>query len=535
MFSTFFYSTFPTHIYLLFVYSLSLSLALNGHEIAWVRCIMLRLTLAITAWLALGLPLYYFTLNVDRAQLDYAVLEKYDELAKSSIGAAIKIGVWCEDIPDLAPATQYFLNKNLWKWPSLDLQNSNLLYTPSFIVENECSAETELCVHAQYGDSDTVKFSSNSNELEVTFGDETMANARIPELVAVLLFNNVYNQVLSNEGIGNSLAGGEKLPAVTINYSPSLHLTFSLFSEGGEIIHWPAKQAIVRHLQALFDELSSEVVQLSVDTQTALYAKPQFELQDRQLKRSELTNFVDFAEWPLASLSQEPTLQFVLYVPSEPLDVLDSKTNSFIIPQWGGVVIMPPLGDEHKLTIHELEHTMVVCARQLLVLLGMREPTREDHNGKPPLEVRLADLARKNSIRGLKEAAASVGSLQRLAASMPDIPIPKKVSARVNEAIEAIENGLRALDAANLKDAREYAAQAYTAAERAFFNKDMVAQAYFPDEHKLAVYMPLIGPMLVVVLGGWMRTIKELKQKKKTETTEEKKEEKIEEKTEEKK
>lgn len=492
---------------------------------------MLRLTLAITAWLALGLPLWYFTLNVDRAQLDYTVLEKYDELAQSSINASLRIGVWCEDIPDLATATQYFLNKNLWEWPSLDLNSTNLLYSPSFIVDDECSPETELCVHAKYGKDDTVQLSSDFSKLEVTFGDETMDSGKIPQLIAVLLFENAYKQILNNENLGNSLVGGDQLPAVTINYSPSLHLTFSLFSEGGEIINWPANQAIVRHLQALLDQLDSDVVQLSVDTQTALYAKPQIDLQDRKLKRNELTNFVDFAEWPLASLSQEPTLQFVLYVPSEPLDVVDSKSNSFIIPQWGGVVILPPLGDQYELSTHELENTMVVCARQLLVLLGMRETKYEERNSDASLEVRLADLGRKNSIRGLKAAAASVGSLQRLAASMPDIPIPKDVSARVNEAIEAIDNGLRALDAADLKSARKYAAQAFTAAERAFFNKDMVAQAYFPDEHKLAVYMPLIGPMVVVVLGGWMRTIKTLKQQKSAKKGEKKEDEDKNEKT----
>jgi len=37
-------------------------------------------------------------------------------------------------------------------------------------------------------------------------------------------------------------------------------------------------------------------------------------------------------------------------------------------------------------------------------------------------------------------------------------------------------------------------------AERGFFEKSMVGQVYFPDEHKIAVYLPLLGPVGVPLL-----------------------------------
>jgi phosphatidylinositol glycan class S len=45
-------------------------------------------------------------------------------------------------------------------------------------------------------------------------------------------------------------------------------------------------------------------------------------------------------------------------------------------------------------------------------------------------------------------------------------------------------------------------------AERAFFEKSMVGQLYFPDEHKLAVYIPLLGPVGVPLLLGLLNEIK---------------------------
>lgn len=49
-------------------------------------------------------------------------------------------------------------------------------------------------------------------------------------------------------------------------------------------------------------------------------------------------------------------------------------------------------------------------------------------------------------------------------------------------------------------------------AERAFFEKSMVGQVYFPDEHRVAVYMPLLGPMSVPLV---MAVVKEVKAWKK--------------------
>jgi phosphatidylinositol glycan class S len=54
----------------------------------------------------------------------------------------------------------------------------------------------------------------------------------------------------------------------------------------------------------------------------------------------------------------------------------------------------------------------------------------------------------------------------------------------------------------------EHARIAETEAERAFFEKSMVGQLYFPDEHKVTVYLPLLGPVGVPLLMSLLTELK---------------------------
>lgn len=59
---------------------------------------------------------------------------------------------------------------------------------------------------------------------------------------------------------------------------------------------------------------------------------------------------------------------------------------------------------------------------------------------------------------------------------------------------------------AALQNARIAEAQS----ESAFFERSMVGQVYFPDEHKVAVYLPLLGPVAVPLVMSAIKEIKRL-------------------------
>ena len=58
------------------------------------------------------------------------------------------------------------------------------------------------------------------------------------------------------------------------------------------------------------------------------------------------------------------------------------------------------------------------------------------------------------------------------------------------------------------KEGLENARIAEEAAEKAFFEKSMVGQVYFPDEHKIAVYIPLLGPVGVPLVMSAFKEVK---------------------------
>ncbi len=47
----------------------------------------------------------------------------------------------------------------------------------------------------------------------------------------------------------------------------------------------------------------------------------------------------------------------------------------------------------------------------------------------------------------------------------------------------------------------------------------MVGQLYFPDEHKVAVYLPLLGPVSVPLIMGLLNEIKAWRRRRKEAAT----------------
>jgi phosphatidylinositol glycan class S len=136
---------------------------------------------------------------------------------------------------------------------------------------------------------------------------------------------------------------------------------------------------------------------------------------------------------------------------------------------------------------------MLTFSNQLLGLLGAPD------QGSLPL--RLMTLVRVRSAGLLLKASGTLGSLARLTLALPSISIPETVAEGVQTTLEHLEKACAGLGGT---EGLENARIAEEAAERAFFEKSMVGQVYFPDEHKMAVYFPLLGtigvPLVIVVL-----------------------------------
>lgn len=310
----------------------------------------------------------------------------------------------------------------------------------------------------------------------------------------------------------------------SLKYADTYHLSFSLFTPGAQPSSWDIEAAVQDSLAPLiraFEPISN----FTIDTQVQLYAsfsptapQPVYDEVEAAwtLTKEDLSAFINAAEWPLnPSIGNGPTLNFILYVPApsqSPLIVKENRASSWIVPQWGGVFLLNPAlaqdqdgarSNPAHLSSEVLKPAFMSFSHQLLTLLGT--PTTP-----ASLPLRLQTLVRIHAATLLLSASSTMGSLARLTESLASIPIPVSVASSVSTTLSHLSATCTHLREGRFNAALASARVAEGEAERSFFEKSMVGQVYFPDEHKVAVYLPLLGPIGVPLVVAFMRELKRL-------------------------
>lgn len=311
--------------------------------------------------------------------------------------------------------------------------------------------------------------------------------------------------------------------AKSFKYAETYHLSFSLFTPGVEPSLWDIEPALQEYLVPLLKAFSP-ISNFTIDTQVQLYAKfspsatsPEYDESKEKwtLKKEDLSGFINAAEWPLSpSIGGGPTINFILYIPSpaqSPLVVKENGATSWLVPQWGGVSILnPPVTtvdgnprNPSSLSQEFLNPAIATFSHQLISLLGMP-------SSPSSIPLRLQTLRRIHTTSLLLSASSTMGSLARLTRLYPSIPIPVTVANSVSRALSHLSTTCDLLQKGDFKLALENARIAEYEAERSFFEKSMVGQVYFPDEHKIAVYLPLLGPIGVPLVIGLLKESRRL-------------------------
>lgn len=300
-----------------------------------------------------------------------------------------------------------------------------------------------------------------------------------------------------------------------LKYAPTYHLTFSLFSPSYTPSAWDIDAALKTYLTPLLESLSG-ISNFTVDTQVQLYAafspsihQPEYDedIKAWTLRKEDLSGFVNAAEWPLSpSIGEGPTVNFIVYVPDasqSPLLVKESAANSWLIPQWGGVHILNLPGglSPNALNPEDLAPAMHTFSDQLTSLFGLSQVPVS-------LPLRISTLERVRTASLIFSASSTLGALAQVYQKLPSIPVPDNVAQSVGSTITHLQQACDYLREGRFQNALDHARVAEVEAEKAFFERSMVGQVYFPDEHKVAVYLPLLGPVAVPLL---MAALKELK------------------------
>ncbi|KAI1499034.1 phosphatidylinositol-glycan biosynthesis class S protein [Biscogniauxia marginata] len=465
--------------------------------------------------LFLGLPIWWKTTTIYRADLPLSQMMDWADGKVCSPEPPIRVAIDAPSIQahqaeDLVRATQQALDTTkVFPGHRLQLEIPN---TPAdHAVGLSRDSNTALTIRLKPGDTLTTTLHPHMPVLEITYPPDSVPSGLATYLAAELGSTFSEEQAILSYLLATSSIPSDRQPqgssqditeslskrmTRSLKYSRTYHLTFSLFTNGPTPNSWEIESAIDQYMSPVLSMLNS-IHNFTIDTQVQLYATPG--VQSQVLTKEDLSSFINAAEWPLSpSIGGAPTVNFVVYIGNQTIGVgSESKTSqSWLIPQWGSVYLLSPPTTDH-VPSELLKQPILTFTSHLLSLLGTPQ------SGSLPM--RLSTLTRIRSADLVLRASSSLGSLARLSLALPSISIPSSVADGVAKSMHHLE-----LACANLgsTESLEHARIAETEAERAFFEKSMVGQLYFPDEHKVAVYLPLLGPVGVPLVMGLLNELR---------------------------
>ncbi|KAB5578077.1 phosphatidylinositol-glycan biosynthesis class S protein [Coniochaeta sp. 2T2.1] len=483
--------------------------------------------------LCLGLPIWWQTTTIYRAKLPLDDMLDWAEGRACRPVFPLRISVEANDLQqqeaqNLIRLTQHALDDlNDFAGHHLRLQLSPP-DKPSELVEADPSSA--LTIRLVPGESPASALHPYSSVLDITYPPnsvptQTSSSSALATYIAGQLRSTFAEEqaIISYLLSTTSFSADQRPQSLTpeaadalakretrsLKYSPTYHLTFSLFTGGHVPSSWDIEAAVDEFMKPVLDVLTP-IHNFTIDTQIQLYATPG--VQSQVLNKEDLSSFVNAAEWPLSpSIGGAPTVNFIVYIGNQtiglPQDAPDSAlstSQSWLVPQWGTVYLLPLPEDTKHVSASTLKQPLLTFTSHLLSLLGTPQ------SGSLPL--RLSTLSRIRSADLLLRASSTLGSLARLSLALPSISIPSSVADGVAKTMSHLR---LACDTLGTPEALYHARVAEQEAERAFFEKSMVGQLYFPDEHKIAVYLPLLGPVGVPLVMGLLNELKAWRKRRK--------------------
>ncbi|KFY85855.1 hypothetical protein V500_08076 [Pseudogymnoascus sp. VKM F-4518 (FW-2643)] len=447
----------------------------------------IRLYVIVSFWaivLFLGLPIWWWTTAIYRADLPLDVMMDWADGRACRPVFPLRISIDAGSLQDqeaqnLLRATQHALDDlNDFSAHHLRLQLSGPpqvpAHTPANIsalpTANQNDEEVALLVRLLPGQTTDAVLQPYAPTLDIHYTPNqvpTSASSSAPlatyiatnlreifaeeqAMIAYLLATSSSPPERSPKALAPEVAEAlAKRSTRSMKYSRTYHLTFSLFTPSATPSTWAIEQALEEHMKPLLDSFSA-ISNFTIDTQVQLYA--QTGVTGDVLRKEDLSGFINHAEWPLSpSIGGAPTLNFIIYIGDMEVE---GGSKSWLIPQWGGVIIQPNIDD--------LRPAMLTFSTHLLALIGAPESLT--------LPLRLSTLTRVRSAGLLLKASSTLGSLARLTLALPSISIPRSVADGVSTTLAHLEAACGGLGGvAGLEHARV----AEEAAEKAFFEKSM--------------------------------------------------------------
>ncbi|PWN21858.1 hypothetical protein BCV69DRAFT_157549 [Microstroma glucosiphilum] len=192
------------------------------------------------------------------------------------------------------------------------------------------------------------------------------------------------------------------------------------------------------------------------------------------------------------------------------------ETWGWVVPSWGGVVMLP----SHQDTYSEVAE---LVERQLLTLLGL--PL--DQGSEQQQRQVTFHLKRLTILNRLRDAIDTLESVHSSLSKLSNLEVGTSVQSSVESSLQALQRiststSPESASASSSKwssslswsELSSLSLLAKSSASLAFYNPRMVGQLYFPVEHRYAVFTPLFGPLAVPLLLAAVKEVKKIVQKR---------------------
>lgn len=484
------------------------------------RDILLTVILIATT---LGVPLWYMTTSVYRADLPEAEIDNLNRNIVSRVHYEVPIYVLNVPTPldGLIDEAQSLIDNKVASYASPVEAKFKLIKADSSEVAPD-SYKIELVSHEPDDDrAEALYISMQSDRLiKIYLSPDVIAEGQVSDFIMRVVTQDLFGSELKMlQRIGQDHQGDYNL--VRLPYSPHYKVSISFLQESDNPIDWKVEQ-VTKQFERYLSVLK-EFANFTVETQVSLYESlpetAQLEVDGDQYTLKDTSTFMDYSEWGLdQDVEAVPSINLVVYVPDSEkhITIPNSKTNSFIVPQWGGVVIH---NNEKKFRLFkesktatmgqdQLQPIFDIFASQLFQLLGAPSHPKSPY-------IRADILTRWQSVENLLKSVDNLVSLQKLTGGLNTIPIPEITLQEAEETMRLVDQSVSIIDDDTTNNwwvpVNVLSSKALQLSDKAFFQKDMVQQVYFPDEHKMAVYMPLLGPFATIVVLALIRLARERK------------------------
>ncbi|EDV90665.1 GH14258 [Drosophila grimshawi] len=485
----------------------------------------------------IGVPMWWKTTTVYRVSLPSSAIQR---LSEQPIKTAVQIAIYTQEtnrgqllITELETA---FADSDIWNVEFKQL----LPFAKAAEVHTPAALEKLLLqAHPQsVGDFLFIEWAKLEDELLLTTERSALMRSDVTSTkIAQLLHSKILqtyriNQILStDERLGTKSEAPQPAYDVVISVlNPKPRLTFA---------QWNVAMAAQTYIEPFLAQIS-DISNYTVRTQWKYRVSIEADLKQMRdssklgrhyaLQESSLPHLLtSIAQNLSGSITDKPVINLVVYIPpctTAPLHIYNSKqemltkhgVDAFISPPWGGFIIANP--PEHVCLAHlnneppveyyvNTNDNMQVMLDQLHKLLDISSEVQVagvktvDIEQLAPRRWEYESYMRRSAIRHIATASNTLQSLIKLLDQISYIVIDDKVGAAITNSYVDIMAAKVALIEHRLVDASALAKRAFVASERGFFDASLLAQLYFPDEQKYAIYIPLFLPVMVPVLSSF--------------------------------